>query len=160
MDENKGIDISKTIMDTIKLLEEKLALIKEVNIIKYTIIRKRLNEIYEASKNKQLNVFETVNLLMKLQNEIIEVLDDDAYKNQNNKASENNEQLEEEKCVEETNKEEQAKPLETETEVESNKENMQLQLYVEHKQSFWRRLWNKIVSKFSELKGNATKLEA
>ena len=75
MNENKEIDISSTILNTIKILEEKLVEIKEVDIKTYEEMRKKLDEIYEASKNKALNVIETVNLLMKLQNETIAFLD-------------------------------------------------------------------------------------
>ena len=71
----KEIDISKTIMDTIKLLEEQLEKIKEVDNEKYGEIRTKLDDIYEQSKNKSLNVFETVNSLMKLQNDTITFLD-------------------------------------------------------------------------------------
>lgn len=73
-------DISTTIMETIKLLEEKLIHIKEVDEEKYNEMRKELDGIYEASKNKTLNAFETVNLLMKLQNEAINFMDTDVYR--------------------------------------------------------------------------------
>ncbi len=76
MNESKEIDISKTILDTIKLLEEKLTTIKEVDENMYKEMRKKLDDIYEASKTKTLNAFETVNLLMKLQNETIVFLDE------------------------------------------------------------------------------------
>ena len=75
MEENKEIDISKTIMNTIKLLEEKLEDIKKVDEQKHGEMREELDNIYEASKNKRLNVFETVNQLMQLQNETIAFLD-------------------------------------------------------------------------------------
>ena len=74
MEENKEIDISKTIMETIKLLEEKMELIKQVDVNKYSEIREQLDHIYGDSKEKKLNVFETINLLMKLQNETINCL--------------------------------------------------------------------------------------
>ncbi len=80
MNNNEPTDISKTIMETIKLLEEKLVPIKEVDEEKYAQMRKELDSIYEASKNKTLNAFETVNLLMKLQNEAITFMDTDEYK--------------------------------------------------------------------------------
>ena len=75
MNENKEIDISTTILNTIKILEEKLIEIKQLDIKTYEEMRKKLDEIYEASKNKTLNVIETVNLLMKLQNDTIAFLD-------------------------------------------------------------------------------------
>ncbi len=80
MSSSEPTDISKTIMDTIKLLEEKLVPIKEVDEEKHNQMRKELDGIYEASKNKTLNAFETVNLLMKLQNEAITFMDTDEYK--------------------------------------------------------------------------------
>ena len=76
MGENKEVDISKTIMETIKLLEEKLVLIKELNVEKHQEMREKLDNIYNQSKNKTLNVFETVNLLMQLQNEAIAFMDE------------------------------------------------------------------------------------
>ena len=76
MNESKEIDISKTILDTIKLLEEKLSTIKEVDEKMYKEMREKLDDIYEKSKTKTLNAFETVNLLMKLQNETIVFLDE------------------------------------------------------------------------------------
>ena len=78
----KEIDISKTIMNTIKLLEEKLEIIKEVDNEKYEEIREKLDNIYKQSESKSLNVFETVNLLMKLQNETITFLDEYRKKSQ------------------------------------------------------------------------------
>ena len=39
-------------------------------------MREKLDDIYEKSKTKTLNAFETVNLLMKLQNETIVFLDE------------------------------------------------------------------------------------
>lgn len=80
MNNNEPTDISKTIMETIKLLEEKLVPIKEADETKHDEMRKELDGIYEASKNKTLNAFETVNLLMKLQNEAITFMDSDLYK--------------------------------------------------------------------------------
>ena len=71
MNESKEVDISKTILETIKLLEEKITSIKEVDNNMYDEMRKKLDDIYEASKNKTLNAFETVNSLMQLQNEAI-----------------------------------------------------------------------------------------
>ena len=71
MNESKEVDISKTILETIKLLEEKITSIKEVDNNMYEEMRKKLDDIYEASKNKTLNAFETVNSLMQLQNEAI-----------------------------------------------------------------------------------------
>ncbi len=75
MDENKEIDISRTILNTIKLLEEEITSIEKIDIETYEKIRKKLDEIYDASKNKKLNVIEIVNLLMQLQNETITFLD-------------------------------------------------------------------------------------
>ncbi len=88
MSNKKETDISKTIMDTIKLLEEKIISIKEVDENKYEEMRKELDSIYEASKNKTLNAFETVNLLMKLQNDAITFMDTDLYKKGNQNVTE------------------------------------------------------------------------
>ena len=47
-----------------------------MDIEKHQEMREKLDNIYNQSKNKTLNVFETVNLLMQLQNEAIAFMDE------------------------------------------------------------------------------------